>query len=52
MPGMEEIDSDASAIGTLLGELAHDWATSTGRQLRQVLAETFQYTTDGFCLAK
>jgi nicotinamidase-related amidase len=40
-----------SATNTLIGELALDWDTPAGGQLRQVLAETFQHTVGGFGLA-
>ncbi len=41
-----------TATNTLLGELAYDWSTPHGQQLRQVLSETFQHMIGGFGLSK
>ena len=40
-----------SATDTIIGELARDWATPHGKELRQILADTFQVTIGGFGLA-
>ncbi|MET7750802.1 isochorismatase family protein [Micromonospora sp. NPDC005367] len=37
---------------TVLGELAKDWATPQGAQIRKLLAENFTTTVGGFGLAK
>ncbi|HEX6448199.1 MAG TPA: isochorismatase family protein [Trebonia sp.] len=41
-----------TAASTLVGELAVDWSTPTGGELRKVLAENFQSTIGGFSLSK
>lgn len=41
-----------TATNTVLGELAYDWATPEGAELRQILAETFRLTLGEFGLKK
>jgi hypothetical protein len=39
-----------TATDTVLGELAHDWSTPSGAQIRGVLAERLQQTVGRFGL--
>jgi nicotinamidase-related amidase len=39
-----------TSASVLIGELAYDWQTSAGSELRKVLAETFEATLGGFSL--
>ena len=41
-----------TSASVLLGELAYDWQTPAGSELRKVLAENFEATIGGFSLKK
>lgn len=41
-----------TAATSLVGELADDWSTPTGGELREALAENFKTTIGGFSLSK
>ncbi len=41
-----------TSANVLVGELAYDWQTPAGSQLRKVLAENFEATIGGFSLKK
>jgi nicotinamidase-related amidase len=41
-----------TATVTVLGELAHDWATQHGKQIRQIVGDMFRHTLGGFGLSR
>jgi hypothetical protein len=41
-----------TSTSTLIGELAHDWQTTSGSEMRKILAETYQKTLGEFALSK
>ncbi len=40
-----------TAAATVIGELAHDWATPRGMQMRQILGDLFRHTLGEFGLS-